>query len=165
MPSDPPKRAYCSSKNFLPTPLSKSSPLPSEASTKGILGTKCLLLVKYKQLQKGRMKKFIHCILATDNSVGHLFMGSKNFQSVIKLGSDQILCNNTETNTGKNSLLQFEFFWENSRDNSIFRTPEDKIGRIHKVVKIFGKIPKFRLQKQVLLLTSIETSFLFLSVK
>ena len=65
--------------------------LRSEASTKEILSNKCLLLREYKLFKK------THCILATDNSVSHLFTDYKNFQSIIKLGFHHILCNNTET--------------------------------------------------------------------
>ena len=36
-------------------------------------------------------------MLATDNSVSHLFTDYKNFRSVIKLGFHHILRNNTET--------------------------------------------------------------------
>ena len=42
--------------------------LRSEASTEGMLGNKCLLLVEYKQFQKRRTKGITHCILATDKS-------------------------------------------------------------------------------------------------
>ena len=59
MPPDPPKRAYCSLKKFLATPLSKSSHKPccqKPALKEYLAAKKCLRLVKYKQLQK--KKKF-----------------------------------------------------------------------------------------------------------
>ena len=68
--------------------------LQSEASTERKLSNRCLLLVEYKQFQKRRTKGFTHCTLATDNSVSHLSMGNKNFQSIIRLGFHHILCNN-----------------------------------------------------------------------
>ena len=51
----------------------------SEASTEGILGNKCLLLVEYKQFQKRRTKGITHCILATDKST--IFSRAKRISS------------------------------------------------------------------------------------
>ena len=113
MPPDPPKRAYSARKIFWP--LSKSSREPCRrkpALKEEYLVKKCLLLVKYKQLQKKRTERSTHCILATDSSVGN-----KNFQSIIKLGFHQILRNNMETK-GKLSLL-YRLFYEPMRSMTL----------------------------------------------
>ena len=86
MPPDSLKGPIMPLKNFLGHSAFKIElDLWSEASTKEILSNKCLLLQEYKQF-----KKKTHCILATDNSVSHLFTNYKNFHSIIKLGFHHI---------------------------------------------------------------------------
>ena len=83
----------------------------SEASSEGMLGNKCLLLVEYKQFQKRRTKGVTHCILATDKST--IFTGNKNF---IKHGFHHILCSNPRgalyTGGWLNLFGVWDFGWE-----------------------------------------------------
>ena len=88
MPPDPLKGPIAARKIFWPLRFQNRSREPScrKPAPNGILGNKkCLRLVKYKQLQERSTKRLTHYILATDNSVGHLFKGQQEFQSVINL--------------------------------------------------------------------------------
>ena len=90
----PPRRAYRGLKNF-GHPLIKValSALPMEPAL-------TQYLVKMSQCNEmtasNRRDQAIY-ILLTYNSVGHLFTGNKNFQSVTKHCVHQLLCNNAET--------------------------------------------------------------------